>query len=416
LNKDMTLPLLRSLSGRDFRLYFGGQFVSFVGTWVQQVALSWIAYRVTGSAAVLGLVAFASQAPTLLLGPAGGILADRVSRRGILVFTQVVEMGVALALAILAAQGLLNSHTLVAAALVLGVAIAFEMPARQALIADLVHEHGHLSNAIALNSVSFNVARLVGPALGALMLAGMGDLACFLANAASYIVEICTLLMLRPRHAREKQARGTLAQGLAYLRTSSAPRWLLLTVAFSSVALAPFVTLLPVFAKEVFNRDVDSLGMMMAAFGFGSLAAALTLANRAHVSGFSLKVVAGCLCAGAAAAVLSCNQHFLVALALMVVSGWSTVMIVTSSHILLQAVIPDHMRGQLMAFFGMAYGGALSVASLCAGALASMIGARPVFLASAVLYVAVGLALNRVQPRLRQAARPILIEKGLVPK
>jgi MFS family permease len=325
-------------------------------------------------------------------------------------------MGVALALALLAAKGLLNSETLVAAALVLGIAIAFEMPARQALIADLVREHGHLSNAIALNSVSFNVARLVGPALGAFMLAGLGDLACFLANATTYVVEICTLLMLRPAGAHKRRERGTLAQGLAYLRASSAPRWLLLTVACSSVALAPFVTLLPVFAKEVFGRGVDSLGLLMAAFGFGSLAAALTLANCAHVSGFSLKVVAGCLCAGAAAALLSCNQHFLVALALMVVSGWSTVMIVTSSHILLQAVIPDHMRGQLMAFFGMAYGGALSVASLCAGALATTIGARPVFLGSAILYVVVGLALNRVQPRLRQDARPILIEKGLVPK
>lgn len=412
----MTRTLLRSLAGRDFRLYFGGQFISFIGTWVQQVALSWIAYRVTGSAAVLGLVAFATQAPTLLLGPAGGILADRMSRRRIIVCTQMVEMGVALALAWLAAHGLLGSETLVAAALVLGMAIAFEMPARQALIADLVSEHGHLSNAIALNSVSFNVARLVGPALGAFMLAGLGDLACFLANAASYLVEICTLLMLRPYRSRKIRERGTLAQGLDYLRGSRAPRWLLLTVAFSSVALAPFVTLLPVFAKEVFGRGVDSLGMLMAAFGVGSLAAALSLANRAHVTGFSLKVVAGCLCAGAAAALLSCNQHFLVALALMVVSGWSTVMIVTSSHILLQAVIPDHMRGQLMAFFGMAYGGALSLASLGAGALASMVGARPVFLGSAILYVVVGLALNRVQPRLRQDARPILVEKGLVPK
>ncbi len=412
----MPRTLLRSLEGREFRLYFGGQFISFIGTWVQQVALSWIAYRVTGSPAVLGLVAFATQAPTLLLGPAGGILADRVSRRRIIVCTQIVEMGVALALALLAAQGLLGSETLVAAALVLGIAIAFEMPARQALIADLVREHGHLSNAIALNSVSFNVARLVGPALGAFMLAGLGDLACFLANASSYLVEICTLLMLRPHSSHNNRERGSLAQGLAYLRESRVPRWLLLTVAFSSVALAPFVTLLPVFAKEVFGRGVDSLGMLMAAFGFGSLAAAVSLANRAHVTGFSLKVVAGCLCAGAAAALLSCNQHFMVALALMVVSGWSTVMIVTSSHILLQSVIPDHMRGQLMAFFGMAYGGALSVASLCAGALASTIGARPLFLGSAILYVAVGLALNRVQPLLRQDARSILVNKGLVPK
>jgi MFS family permease len=412
----MTSTLLRSLEARDFRLYFSGQFVSFIGTWVQQVALSWIAYRVTGSAAVLGLVAFASQAPTLLLGPVGGLLADRVSRRRILVCTQLAEMGVAVALALLAAKGLLMTETLVAAALVLGVAIAFEMPARQALVADLVREHGHLSNAIALNSVSFNVARLVGPAVGACMLAGLGDLACFAANATSYVVEIFTLLMLRPKGSHVQRQRGTLAQGLAYLRASTAPRWLLLTVAFSSIALAPFVTLLPVFAKEVFGRGVDSLGMLMAAFGFGSLAAALSLANRSHVTGFSLKVVAGCLCAGAAAALLSCNQHFLVALALMVVSGWSTVMIVTSSHILLQAVVPDHMRGQLMAFFGMAYGGALSLASLGVGALASMFGARPVFLGSALLYVAVGLALNRVLPRLRQDARPILEEKGLVPK
>ncbi len=412
----MTKSLLRSLAGRDFRLYFGGQFISFIGTWIQQVALAWIAYRISGSAVLLGVVAFALQAPSLLLGPLGGVVADRFDRRRILLTVHCCELGIALALALLAMRGALTPQALVAASLLLGVAASFAMPARQAFVAELVREHRHLTNAIALNSASFNLARLLGPALGAVMLAELGDAACFFANAGSYVFQIGAILLLKPAGRLPRHAHCTTRHALHYLRHAAMPRSLLVTVALSSVALAPLVTLLPVFTGELFGRDVDALGLLMAASGLGALAAGLALATRPHVSGFSLRVVAGCLCAAAAAALLTCNPHFPVALALMVVSGWSTVMIVTSSHILLQAVIPEHLRGQLMAFFGMACGGALALASLASGALAESVGTRPLFLASALLYLAIGVALHRALPALRREARVILLEKGLVPK
>ena len=407
---------LRSLEGRNLRLYFSGQFVSFVGTWVQQVALAWIAYRITGSPLVLGLVVFCNHVPALVLGPLAGVLADRYPRLNILIATQTLELLVAACLVYMASIGALTGQSLVWAALVLGIGVALAMPARQAMIAEMVERDGHLANAIALNSVSFNIARLVGPACGAAILAAFGDVACFAVNAASYVVEICALLMIRVVARVPPHERGSLRQGLAYLRGASMPRWLLLTVACSGAALAPLVTLLPVFAKQVFGGGIDSLGTLLACSGLGSLMAGLALANRRYVSGLSLKVVVGCLCGGASAAIFSWNQHFPTAVALMIVSGWSTVMIVTSSHILLQSLIPDHLRGRVMAFFGMAYGGALSFASLASGALAGWFGARPLILLSAVLYLGIGLLLNRALPAIRVEARSILVAKGLVPK
>ena len=409
----MTL-IARSLGERDFRMYFAGQSVSFVGTWVQQVAVSWIAYRLTGSALVLGVVAFAGQIPSLLLAPLGGLLADRCSRRKILIATQLAEMAVAALLAVLSAGSLLSPAILVGASLAVGIAVAIEMPARHAFIAEIVYDAGNASNAIALNSVAFNAARLLGPAIGGLVLAAYGDEACFGVNALSYLPEVYTLLAIRPLASDQgRETAPSRAGGIDYLRRHTAASWLLSTVACTSVAVSPFAMLLPAYAKDILDGDPSVLGLLMGAAGCGALVSGLSMAGRRFVQGIESNIVHGCLLAGVTAGLFAWNTHYLIALALMVFSGWSTVRIVTSSHALLNAIVPDRVRGQLMAFYTMSYGGAVSLASLAAGALTQTLGVQWMFALSAALYLAAGFALYSVLPDLRREITPVLVAKGL---
>jgi MFS family permease len=407
--------IARSLRERDFRMYFAGQSVSFVGTWVQQVAVSWIAYRLTGSALVLGVVAFAGQIPSLLLAPLGGLLADRCSRRKILIATQLAEMAVAALLAVLSAGNLLSPAILVGASLAVGIAVAIEMPARHAFMTEIVHDIGNVSNAIALNSVAFNAARLLGPAIGGLVLTAYGDEACFVANALSYLPEVYTLLAIRPLASDHgRKAASVRAGGIDYLRRHAAACWLLSTVACTSVAVSPFAMLLPAYAKDILDGDPSVLGLLMGAAGCGALASGLSMAGRRFVQGIESNIVTGCLLAGVAAGLFAWNTHYLLAVALMVFSGWGTVRIVTSSHALLQAIVPDGVRGQIMAFYTMCYGGAVSIASLAVGALTHTLGIQCMFAMSAIIYIAAGLALHGMLPELRKEIYPALAAKGLV--
>ena len=405
----MTL-VARSLGERDFRLYFAGQSVSFIGTWVQQVALSWIAYRMTGSPLVLAAVTFGGQIPSLLLSPLGGILADRISRRKILVATQLIEMTAAAMLAVSAGIGILSPAILFCASLVVGVAVAFEMPARHAFLSAIVRDKSNLSNAIALNSVSFSAARLLGPALGGLVLADFGDEACFVANALSYLPEIYTLLAVRTLKSDRAHAASNVAGGLEYLRGCAVVRWLLITVASASVALSPFAVLLPMYARNVLGGDAVVLGALMGAAGYGAMVSGLLIAKRKSVLGIESNVIAACLIAGATAWILSWNTHYLAALALMMVSGGCTVQIITSTHALIQSIVPNQVRGQIMAFYTMCYGGAVSVGSLAMGAMAESLGIQLMFVVASSVYFSTGLALLWMLDALRREIYPMLVE------
>lgn len=407
--------MFRSLAGRDFRLYFFGQVVSLVGTWVQQVALSWIAYRVTGSAFMLGLIAFSGQIPMLLLTPLGGMLADRVSRREILLATQYVEMAVAVLLAVLAFGNDFSPWVLIAASIVLGVAGAMEMPARQAFITEILHDRRHMSNAIALNSLTFNVARLAGPAVAGLILAVFGDVACFAINAISYIAAIATLLVIRPVRPASIKRGGSLMEGVAYLRGFLPAGWLIISVAIASFCISPFMTFMPVYAKDIFHGGPDMLGTLMGASGFGALLAALFLANRKSVFGLGNFIVGGFFLSGIASAAFSYNQLLTLAMPLLMASGFSLIIIVTSCNILLQTLVPEQLRGRVMAIYTMSFIGMLPVGSLLMGALAHRAGVQVTFLLAGVAAVAMAYALRRMLPQLRLEARPVLAEKGLLP-
>ena len=404
----------RALAGRDFRLYFLGQCVSLIGTWVQQVAFGWIAYRVTGSAFMLGLVAFSGQIPSLVLAPFSGALADRFGRRTVLVIVQVVQMMLAALLAVLVMLGDISVWMLVVSSLVLGVTSAIEMPVRQAFTPDLVHDRALLHNAIALNSVTFNAARLLGPAVAGVVLAWFGEAACFAINAASYVATIYTLLSIQPTPPVGRAVKKSLAEGVRYLRHFAPARWVIVTVIVASVCLAPYTTFMPVYAKDILKGGPDTLGLLMASSGLGALSAALYLANRKSVEGLGIRMVAGC-CATAFASIAFAYNHLLwLAIPLLVVAGSGTIIVITSCNILLQSMVPDDLRGNVMGLYTMSFLGVLPLASLAAGAIAHASSVPVVFVLAGLLLAVMGATLFRKLPALRAVAHPIFREKGLL--
>jgi len=404
----------RALAERDFRLYFFGQALSLVGTWVQQVAMSWITYRVTGSAFMLGLIAFSGQIPNLFLAPVGGLLADWLDRRKLLVVTQVVAMAVAAWLGYVSYTHSFSAWVLVIASLVLGVSSAVEMPTRQAFILQTIHDRSHATNAIALNSLTFNGARVVGPAVAGAVLALVGETACFAVNAVSYIAALYTLLVMRPRALEAHRQRGSLREALEYVWHFQPARWLLIIVAAASFCVAPMMTFMPVYAKDIFHGGPSTLGMLMGASGLGAVLAAVYLANRTTVIGLGTPIGVGCLVIGVVSLAFSYNPFFLVALPILVVSGASTIIVITASNMVLQHLVPEHLRGRVMALFTMSFLGMLPVSSLVAGGLAHVAGVQLVFVLAGVGAIAVGQAFRRKLPHLQEMARPVMAAKGLL--
>jgi MFS family permease len=418
VNESRGLPALsnafRSLAGRDFRLYFLGQCVSLIGMWARQVAFAWVVYRLTGSAFMLGLVIFIWQFPTLILSPFSPLLADRFSRRGVLVVILVLQMAVGAALAILAWHGDIATWMLVAASLALGLTNAVEAPVRQAFIPDIVPDRALVPNAIALVAVSVNVARLAGPATAGAILAVFGEAACFAVNAICYIAPIAALLVIHPAPAAEGEEGISLAAGYRYARRFAPARWLLVSVIVTSCCLSPYLTFLPVYAKDILKAGPDTLGMLVAAFGGGALAAALYLANRKSVVGLGNRSVAGAFAVAIASVAFAYNSVLWAAYPLLIVAGCGLFIMMTASNMLLQALVPDPLRGQVMALYSMSFVGMLPVASLAAGGIAHYAGVQPVFLVAGLAFAVLGFSLQRKLPELRRDAHPVLQEKGLL--
>ena len=402
----------RSLAGRDFRLFFVAQSISLIGNWVQQFAMAWIVYRQTDSAFMLGLMAFCGQIPTLFLSPLGGLAADRWNKRLLLLVIQVLQMAVALTLALLAWRDMLATWHLIAAALAVGFVTAFEIPARLAFVPSIVPERAHLSNAIALNSVTVNTARMIGPAVAGFALATVDDAVCFALNAASFAAMIYALLAIRPVRAAPSTTKGTLGEATAYLKRFAPARWMLITVVVASLCVAPYLTFMPIYAKDIMHGGPDTCGILMTAYGLGALAAGIYLANRTTVMGLGPRIVMACFTAAAAAAAFAYNSLLVPALPLLLIAGSAQIIIVTSCNILLQSLVDDAMRGRVMAIYGMCFLGTLPVSSLIAGAIAQVIGVQPVFLISAVALVSLGLVLKPRLAALREEALPVLHGKG----
>lgn len=419
-NRERIAFALRALRHRNFRLFIAGQTVSLIGSWMQQVAMGWLVYRLTNSALLLGLVAFGAQGPTFVLAPIAGVYADRVNRKRMVMAAQAVMMLQASVLATLVLTGTVEFwHVLVLSA-VFGCASAFDIPARQAFLLELVAAREDLPNAIALNSSIFNAARLVGPAIAGIVIAQFGEGLAFLMNAVSYVAVIGALLALRvaPRIIVPPGTNvfGTLREGFSYVLNFAPIRDVLSLVALVAWFGVPFSVLLPVFAVEVLSGDARTLGFLMSSTGFGALAGALFLAARETVRGLSRVIVRSASLFGLALIGLAFSPWLPLSCALLVLAGFGMMVQMAASNTFIQTVVPDDKRGRIMSLYTVAYIGIAPFGSLFAGALAERFGAPLTIAAGGGISVAGALLFARRIPVFRELVRPIYRQLGIIPE
>jgi MFS family permease len=372
---------VRSLRHRNFRLYFFGQWVSMTGTWMQTTAQMWLVYRLTHSSSLLGLVGFAGQAPSILLGLFGGVAADRWDRRRLIVITQSAALLQALALGLLTYSGIVQVWEVFVLAVVMGIINVFDMPARQSFVIDMVDDRQDLGNAIAMNSFLVNASRMVGPAVAGILVGFYGEAACFLLNAVSFVAVIASLLMMKlPRRSAPgeetfSQAISDIKAGLHYASGHSEIRALLLLLAVMSISGVPFMTLMPVFADQILHGGPRTVGWLMGASGIGALSGAIFLARRRGSAG--LPRVAGLASAGFGLSLIlfSSSRSQPLSLAFMVLTGACMMTAFTGCNTLLQSLTSDSMRGRVMGLFTMTFMGVAPIGNLAAGLAAQRFGA-----------------------------------------
>ena len=368
----------RALRHRNYRLFFYGQLVSLIGTWMQTTAMSWLVYQITGSKLLLGVVAAASSAPMMLFSLWGGAIADRYPKRAIIVWTQAAQMVPALVLAGLAWAGLATPWLIVVISVVSGVAMAFDMPARQAFTVEMTSRED-LLNAISLNSSVFNGARVIGPALAGLVIGVFGTPMCFLLNGLSYIAVIIGLMMMRlPDYVplrEEAAAQAGAWSGLMYVLRHRRVRTILGLLGVVGIFGWSYAVLLPAFARDVFNLGADGYGVLMSASGIGALAGALTVATAGHLFPQRNVALGGVWLFSGALLAFSVTTNFYLALLFMTLGGFGMLLFFSTSNTVMQSIVPDEMRGRVMGVWGLVFGAMIPLGSLEAGALASWLGA-----------------------------------------
>ena len=385
----MSLPAtFRALQHRNFRLFFSGQLISLIGTWMQNVAQSWLIYRLTGSSVLLGAIGFAGQIPLFLLGPLGGIAADRFDRRRIVIATQAASMVLAFALAGLTLSGSVRVWQVFVLAALLGTVNAFDVPARQSLFVEMVGRQD-LMNAIALNSSMFNASRIVGPAVAGVLVASIGEGWCFFVNAASYIAVIAGLLMMRLPPRAAAVAAGSpwthLAEGFRFIGGNRAVSAILALLGIESLTGTPYIVLMPIFADRILHGGPQAFGWLLGAAGAGSLAGALRLAGRTDLKGFSRMAARYAAAFGASLACFSLSRNIWLSCAILMVTGYCIMTQLGSSNTLIQSMTPDVLRGRVMAVYSMMVLGMAPIGSLCAGAVADRVGSPATVFAGGVL-------------------------------
>ena len=412
--------MVRALAHRNYRLFFAGQGISLVGTWITRVATSWLVYRLTGSAAVLGIVGFAGQIPTFLLAPFAGVWVDRWGRYRVLVVTQVLSMLQSFALAWLALAGTITVTRILLLSAFQGVINAFDTPARQAFVVDMVEDRADLPNAIALNSSMVNGARLVGPSVAGLLIAVAGEGWCFLLDGVSYVAVIASLLMMRLARAaprgRETRVLLELRDGFRYAFGFAPIRSLLLLITLISVMGMPYTVLMPLIADQVLHGGPHTLGFLMGATGLGALAGAVYLASRRSVLGLGRVIAAAAILFGCGLIAFSLSRTLALSLVLMVVTGAGFMGQLAASNTVIQTIVREEMRGRVMAFYTMAFMGTAPFGSLLAGGLAARVGAPHTILLGGGVCILGGVAFSRQLPRLRELVVPIYLERGILPE
>lgn len=411
---------LRAFRHRNFRLFFSGQAISLIGTWMQRVALSWLVYRLTDSAFALGLVSFMSQFPSFLLAPLGGVLADRWDRRRLVIITQVLFMLQAAVLAALVLAGSITVWQIVVLATVLGTITGFDIPARQSLLVELVEGPEDLANAIALNSSFFNAARLIGPAVAGVLIGWVGEGLVFAADAVSYIAVLAGLLAIelppRARPAERTPVLRTLREGFSYSFGFAPIRAILILLAMLSLLGMPYVVLMPIFASDILRGGPGTLGFLVSAAGLGALGGALYLAARSTVRGLGKVILACSTIFGIGLIAFAVSRSVWLSGLMLLATGFGMMVATASSNTILQTIVDDDKRGRVMSLYTMAFMGMAPFGGLIAGTLASRIGASNTVLVGGLAVLAVGGWFAWRLPILRQEVAPVYRRLGILPE
>lgn len=414
------VSMFRALTHRNFKLFFGGQIISLMGTWMQRIALGWLVYRLTHSPFLLGAVGFSGQIPTFLLAPLGGVFADRWNRRRVLIVTQTLAMIQALVLAILVLTGTETIWEIFVLSICLGLINAWDTPVRQSFMIEMVEQKEDLSNAIALNSSMVNSARLLGPSLAGILIAAVGEGMCFLINGLSYVAVIAALAAMRtaPKTAPRQHPSilNSIAESARYAFYFTPIRAILLLLALVSLMGMPYMVLMPIFARDILHGGPHGMGFLMGASGAGALVGAVFLASRRSVLGLGRMIPLAASLFGCGLIAFSLSRMFWLAMLTMLATGFGMIVEMASSNTLLQTIVEDDKRGRIMSFYTMAFMGMAPFGSLLAGVLASRIGAPHTLLVGGLSCLA-GAALFAVKlPALREMVRPIYIKAGILPE
>ncbi len=408
----------RALRHRNFKLFFTGQSISLIGTWMTRVATSWLVYRLTGSALLLGVVGFAGQIPTFLLAPFAGVLVDRLNRRNMLVWTQALAGLQSLALAGLTLAKIITIREIIWLSVLQGLINAFDMPGRQAFLIQMVEDKQDLGNAIALNSSMVNVARLVGPALAGFVIAGVGEGYCFLIDGISYLAVIASLLMMRVNVSPARRAVTSmleqLKEGWAYVRGFPPIRTILSLFALVSLMGMPFMVLMPIFASDVLHGGPHTLGFLLGASGVGALISAISLALRKTVRGLTTMIQISAALFGVGLICFGFSRILLLSMLLMVVVGFGMMQGLAASNTVIQTLVPEDKRGRVMSYYTMAFVGMAPFGSLLAGGLAHRFGAPHAVMITGAFCLAGSLWFTTRLKSIRKIMRPIYVEMGII--
>ena len=410
--------ITRALKHRNYKLFFFGQGLSLIGTWMQRIALCWLVYRLTGSELLLGVVGFASQFLTFLVAPFAGVLADRTNRRRLLVATQILAMIQAFVLAGLTMAGVVTTWQIVLLSGTLGLINAFDIPIRQAFVVEMLESREDLPNAIALNSFLVNSARLIGPSLAGILIAAVGEGVCFLLNGVTFVAVIAALLTMRirpiVRHARKSHVLHNLREGLVYAFGFAPIRAILLLLATISLFGMSYAVLMPIFAKDILRGGPRTMGYLYAASAIGALGGAVFLASRKTVRGLGRVMMMASALLGAALVAFSYSRNMYLSLCLLAVAGFGLMVQFASSNSLIQTIVDEDKRGRVMSFYVMAFMGMGTFGSLLAGWLARLFSTpTAVAIGGVGCILAAGFFATRL-PLLGRLVQPIYIKLGIV--
>jgi len=403
----MSLQLFRALSHPNYRLYFVGQGISLIGTWMQRIALSWLIYRLGGSVLLLGVIGFISDLPAFFLSPFAGVFADRWDRRIMAIVIQVLAMLQAFILALLVLLKLIEVWHIAVLSMFLGLINAFDITTRQALVMDVVQDKNVLGNAIALNSSMVNGARLIGPSVAGVLIATMGEGVCFLANAASYLAGIIAFVLIKtkPRAVAEhdEMVFAKLREGFHYAMKSTPIASVLLLLALVSLMGMPYQVLMPVFAKDILHGGPHTLGFLVAASGIGALSGALYLASKNGINGIEKTIPSAAFLFGAGLIAFAVSRVFVVSTVIMLFTGCGMIVQMAASNTLIQTLVDDDKRGRIMSFYTMAFRGMVPFGSLLTGVLADKAGAPGALIIGGASCIAGSLWFVKRLPVMRKA-------------